>query len=185
MKIRTKLTMAFLGSLSISVLIFLLLCYYGLHIGYFSGVSRTDMKQALIRGQILCTETDNYETTLQILEAEYIDMDFAVLQDGKWITDTKVPVLSNDVQIIQAMNGQHEICQEYEVVATAFQREVTSDYLICFVEKNKMEAMSYDFNMPRASGILGKFAVLGGLITVVIMGFAIHGLQREYEEKER
>lgn len=185
MKIRTKLTMAFLGSLSISVLIFILLCYYGLHIGYFSGVSRTDMKQALIRGQILCTETDNYETTLQILEAEYIDMDFAVLQDGKWITDTKVPVLSNDVQIIQAMNGQHEICQEYEVVATAFQREVTSDYLICFVEKNKMEAMSYDFNMPRASGILGKFAVLGGLITVVIMGFAIHGLQREYEEKER
>lgn len=184
MKMRDKLLLAFVGALSVSMTVFLFFCYYSLHSGYFSGVSREDMKQALVQGQQLLAEIEEEAVVLQKLEAYYEDMDFAVLDDGNWQTLTAIPALADEIDLFSAINGQHEICKEYEVAATAVRQERHTEYLICFVDHMKMEAMSYEFNMPRASGMLGKLAIVGVVITLFIMGVVIHALQREYEEKE-
>ena len=77
MKMRYKLLAAFTGALSISIVLFLFFCYYSLHNGFFSGISREDMKQALAQGEQLFSETGDEVTVLQELEAYYEDMDFA------------------------------------------------------------------------------------------------------------
>lgn len=185
MKMRDKLLLAFVGALTVSVTLFLLFCYYCLHSGYFSGISREDMKLALTQGQLLLAETEMQEEVLQKLETDYQEMDFALLENGNWKTEASVPVLASEVDLFSAINGQHQICAEYEVEATAIQLEREVAYLICFVDRMKMEAMTYEFNMPRASGMLGKLAIVGVVITLFFIGVVIYGIQREYEKKER
>ncbi len=185
MKMRDKLLLAFVGALTVSMTVFLLFCYYCLHSGYFSGISREDMKQALTQGQQLLAETEMQEEVLQKLEADYKEMDFALLENGNWKTEASVPVLTSEVDLFSAINGQHQICAEYEVEATAIQQDRQVAYLICFVDRMKMEAMTYEFNMPRASGMLGKLAIVGVVITLFFIGVVIYGIQREYEKKER
>lgn len=185
MKMRDKLLLAFVGALTVSMTVFLLFCYYCLHSGYFSGISREDMKQALTQGQQLLAETEMQEEVLQKLEADYKEMDFALLENGNWKTEASVPVLTSEVDLFSAINGQHQICAEYEVEATAIQQDRQVAYLICFVDRMKMEAMTYEFNMPRASGMLGKLAIVGVVITLFFIGVVIYAIQREYEKKER
>ena len=195
MIMRYKLLVAFVGALTVSATIFLLFSYYSLHSGYFSGVSRDDMKKALAQGEMLLTEMDEETlrisrcemgmSVLQVLEADYKDMDFAVLDSGNWETIAKIPVILDEAELLSAINGQNESCGEYVVAATAVRKESHTSYLICFVNRTQFEAMSYEFNMPRARGILGKLAVVGVVITLIIVGVAIYIIQREYEEKER
>lgn len=185
MKMRYKLLAAFTGALSISMVLFLFFCYYSLHNGFFSGISREDMKQALVQGEQLFSETGDEVTVLQELEAYYEDMDFALLDAGSWQTIAEVPVLANEADLLSAINGQNEGCREYVTAATTVMQERHTAYLVCFVNRMKFEAMSYEFNMPRGSGMLGKLAIVGVIITLVIVGAAIFAIQREYEEKER
>lgn len=194
MIMRYKLLVAFVGALTVSATIFLLFSYYSLHSGYFSGVSRDDMKKALAQGEMFLTEMDEETlrisrcemgmSVLQVLEADYKDMDFAVLDSGNWETIAKIPVILDEAELLSAINGQNESCGEYVVAATAVRKESHTSYLICFVNRTQFEAMSYEFNMPRARGILGKLAVVGVVITLIIVGVAIYIIQREYEEKE-
>lgn len=186
MKMRYKMLIAFTGTLTLSVTLFMFFCYYSLHSGYFSGISQEDMKKALERGEQLFVETDYHiADVLQCLENTYEDMDFAVLTDGKWDTQADIPALENEVDLISAINGRHEICREYIIATTAIMYHSRVEYLVCFVNRTKFEAMTYDFNMPRASGILGKHAVVGVLITLILIGATIYALQLEYEAKER
>lgn len=185
MKMRYKLLAAFTGALSISMVLFLFFCYYSLHNGFFSGISREDMKQALVQGEQLFSETEDEVTVLQELEAYYEDMDFALLDAGSWQTIAEVPVLANEADLFSAINGQNEGCREYVTAVTTVMQERHTAYLVCFVNRMKFEAMSYEFNMPRASGLLGKLAIVGVLITLVITSVVVYAIQREYEEKER
>ena len=185
MKMRYKLLFAFVSALTVSMIVFLFFCYYCLHSGYFSGVSRDDMIHALAQGEQLFSQTDDKVIVLQELEEDYEDMDFALLDTGSWQTIVEVPTLANETDLLSAINGRHEICEEYEVAATTVMQENRTEYLICFVERMKFEAMSYEFNMPRGSGLLGKLAIVGIMITLVIVGAVIYVIQREYEEKER
>lgn len=185
MKMRYKLLAAFTGALSISMVLFLFFCYYSLHNGFFSGISREDMKQALVQGEQLFSETGDEVTVLQELEAYYEDMDFALLDAGSWQTIAEVPVLANEADLLSAINGQNEGCREYVTAATTVMQERHTAYMVCFVNRMKFEAMSYEFNMPRASGLLGKLAIVGVLITLVITSVVVYAIQREYEEKER
>lgn len=186
MKMRYKMLIAFTGALTLSVTLFMFFCYYSLHSGYFSGISREDMQKALEQGEQLLAETDYHiADVLPCLENTYEDMDFAVLTDGKWDTQADIPVLKNEAELLSAINDQHEICGEYIIAATAVIHNNRVEYLVCFVNRMNFEAMSYDFNMPRASGILGKHAVVGVLITLILIGATIYALQLEYEAKER
>lgn len=185
MKMRYKLLLAFVSALTMSMIVFLFFCYYCLHSGYFSGVSRDDMIHALAQGEQLFSQTDDKVIVLQELEADYEEMDFALLDTGSWQTIVEVPTLANETDLFSAINGRHEICKEYIIAATTVMQENHTEYLICFVDRMKFEAMSYEFNMPRARGMLGKLAIVGIMITLVIVGAVIYVIQREYEEKER
>ena len=185
MKMRYKLLLAFVSALTVSMIVFLFFCYYCLHNGYFSGVSRDDMIHALAKGEQLFSQTDDKVIVLQELEADYEDMDFAILDTGSWQTIVEVPTLANETDLFSAINGRHEICKEYIITATTVMQQNHAAYLICFVNRMKFEAMSYEFNMPRGSGLLGKLAIVGVIITLVTVGAVIYVIQQEYEEKER
>lgn len=185
-KMRYKMLIAFVGAITMSVTVFLFFSYYCLHSGYFSGISHEEMRQALTYGEELLSETDfNTESVLKSLESIYEDMDFAVLAEGKWDTLVDIPPIKNEAELMSAINGKHEICKKYEILSTAVMHNSRAEYLVCFVDRMKYEAMTYGFNMPRASGLLGKLAVVGVIITLVFVGAAIYAIQREYEEKER
>lgn len=185
MKMRYKLLLAFVSALTVSMIVFLFFCYYCLHNGYFSGVSRDDMIHALAKGEQLFSQTDDKVIVLQELEADYEDMDFAILDTGSWQTIVEVPTLANETDLLSAINGRNEICKEYIITATTVMQQNHAAYLICFVNRMKFEAMSYEFNMPRGSGLLGKLAIVGVIITLVTVGAVIYVIQQEYEEKER
>lgn len=185
MKMRYKLLLAFVSALTVSMIVFLFFCYYCLHNGYFSGVSRDDMIHALAKGEQLFSQTDDKVIVLQELEADYEEMDFALLDAESWQTIVEVPTLANETDLLSAINGRNEICKEYIITATTVMQQNHAAYLICFVNRMKFEAMSYEFNMPRGSGLLGKLAIVGVIITLVTVGAVIYVIQQEYEEKER
>ena len=185
MKMRYKILFACIGALTVSMTVFLFFCYYCLHSGYFSGSSRSEMTQALEQGEQLFSKTGDSGTVLHELEEIYADMDFAFLADNEWQTSADVPRLMGEIDILSAINGRHEICKDYVISATAVVQGNHIGYLMCYVNRMKFEAMTYDFNMPRASGLLGKLAIVGVIITLVIMSLAIYAIQREYEKKER
>lgn len=185
MKTHYKMIIAFIGTLVISTFLFIVFCYYSLHNGYFSGISYDDMREALTQGEHILSETDNSVDALQRLEDTYEDMEFAFLTGENWEAIEKVPYLANEVDLMSAINGQNEKCSEYKVSATAVMQENQVVYLVCFVHRTKFEAMTYDFNMPRASGILGKLSVVGVIITLVLMSVVMYFIQHEYEERAR
>lgn len=186
MRLRYKMLLAFFGSLAISVTIFLFFSYYILKSGYYSGVSAEDMRQALNYGREMILGGEDVQNVLDDLQTQYENMDFALLGDTLWLEGGDVPDILDEPALLDAINGQNEDCSGYEVRAVAASKEEgTLLYLLCYVGKENYEALSYEFNMIRAEGMLGKMAIIGVLVTAFIAGGAIHLVQREYEEKER
>ncbi|MDD6481144.1 MAG: HAMP domain-containing sensor histidine kinase [Lachnospiraceae bacterium] len=184
MKIGRKLFGTFVGVITVSMIVFLLFCYYCLNVGYFSGISHNDMKQALAQGEQFLLNGEDEMQSLKQLKNSYTGMDFAVITDGVWISSANVPVLVDESDILDAINGQLNSCKDYEVLACAITQDRQTEYLICFVDRQDFEAMSYKFNMVRARGMLGKLAIVGVVITVILLIPALYLMQRKYKEKE-
>ena len=171
MKIGYKILVTFMGVLTVSVTIFLMVCYYILNAGCYSGISRNDMKSAVSYGEKIFLEEKDDMTTLEKLENEYENMDFAILDNGAWKSLENLPVLADEKDILDAMNENLDSCEDYKVLAGAVEYGEKSIYISCFVEKTDFESMSYEFNMTRNKGILGKLAVLkvGSLFWILFL----------------
>lgn len=185
MKIGYKILVTFMGVLTVSVTIFLMVCYYILNAGCYSGISRNDMKSAVSYGEKIFLEEKDDMTTLEKLENEYENMDFAILDNGAWKSLENLPVLADEKDILDAMNENLDSCEDYKVLAGAVEYGEKSIYISCFVEKTDFESMSYEFNMTRNKGILGKLAVIGVLITIILLIPALYMLQQDYNKKEK
>lgn len=184
MKNSMKMVLAFLSAFIISGIIFLLFCYYCIHSGYFSGISHSDMMDALNRGSALMEQTTEKDVVLRQLESEFRDMDFAFWTNGTWMADEDIPALTDDVQIMNAINEQHDICSDYKVAAAIIPDDEGETFLVCMVNRKHYEAFSYVFNMPRAKGMLGKLAVIGIAIVMFFVEIVLYMIQHEYREKE-
>lgn len=179
-KIKTRMSILFFSSILLSAFIFLLSIYYILHSGFFSGINTTDMHKAASEAavQIYRTNPEMVEEELlhqlDALNDTYEKMRFAVLMGEKWICGSNLPELNSERELLEAVQKD---LPEYRIVAEPM--EETGHYVICYVNKADYEAMTYSFNMPRASGILGKISLIGAAITLVITGVFLYFFTRK------
>lgn len=180
MKIRTRLSILFLISMVLSTFIFTLSTYYLLHSGPFSGVSDNDMHKfahkAVVQmfGENEKKDEIEIEDCLEKMNQSCDKMQLAVLYGKKWIGRQELSKLSNKRRLLEAVQKDFG---NYKIVAEPVKK--TNNYVICYVNKEDFEAMTYSFNMPRADGILGKIALFGIMITLVIVSCFFHLFTRK------
>lgn len=178
MKMKTKLVLVFLLSISMSVIIFMFSIYYILQSGYFSGVTENKMQNALESvKQQMCkyrgADWSHENISKELIEAEdvYQNMNFAILSsENEWMAVSKVPVIESVDELLDAVEHRNIDSRKYYVLGKGFAIDDKEYYLICFVQNQKFEAMSYSFNLARGQGILGKLAIFGFIITVIVTG---------------
>lgn len=180
MKIKTKLEGLFLLSISLSVILFLFSTYYILHYGYFSGVTESDMKNALSDSasqlELISNQTMEQSTLLQKLNelnSSYNKMEFALLTKQGWIAEEGLPVIKDTDTLLDIVCLQKGVFDHYIISAKALHGNLEETVLICYVSQKDYEAMTYSFNEQRSNGILGKIAIFGMIVTVIITGFIL------------
>lgn len=180
MKIRTRLSILFLVSMILSAFIFLFSTYYLLHSGYFSGVSDDDMhklaQEAVLQIFDTNEETDEaeIEDCLEKMNQSNDKMQLAVLYGEKWLGRQDLSELCDERRLLEAVQKGFG---DYIIAAEAVPE--TENYVICYVNKADYEALTYTFNMPRASGILGKISLLGMAITLIVTGAFFYFFSRK------
>lgn len=187
MKIKTRMTILFLTSIVLSAFIFLLSTYYMLHSGFFSGISTEDMHKATVEvAEQIYSDNEEMDDAVILRQLEWVNqtyekMQFAVWAKDNWICGRNLPEIKNERELLDAVQKD---LSEYKVVAEPVAE--TGYYVICYVNKTDYEAMTYSFNMPRGSGILGKISLMGAAITLVITGaFLYFFTQKEMKRFEK
>ncbi|RDU22234.1 sensor histidine kinase [Anaerosacchariphilus polymeriproducens] len=181
MKLKTKISIVFLLSISMSVIIFMFSVYYILHSGYFSGVTENEMQNALhtVKQQLYQEEKtdwtkDNIKRELMEAENNFFNMRFAVLSaKNEWISVSRIPTIGSVSELLDSFEQKNQDTSQYRVIGSGFEMNGSEHFLICFVKNSDFEAMSYSFNLARGHGILGKIAVFGFIITVIITGLCM------------
>ncbi len=172
MKIKTKILLTFWISIAMSVLLFLFSTYYLVNYGYFSGVKQADMLSAVkeIKDSMQAENDENIKPRFLKLAHKYEEMEFLLLRDGVEAAQStgKLPVPKNEAELLDEVQGTSEVNQKYEVAASSFAISDQTYIIICYVDKKYFEAMTYEFNFSRGTGILGKIGLVGFFITVVI-----------------
>ena len=185
-KIKTRISILFLSSVILSAFIFLLSTYYILHTGFFSGISEDDMQKAVSEASVQLNHTnknlqEEILQKLEVLDDTHEKMMFATLMGTTWKCNHNLPRLKSERELLEAV--QRDL-PEYKIAAKSFGKN--GYYVICYVNKADYEAMTYSFNMPRASGILGKISLIGIVITLVITWtFLYFFTKREMKRFER
>ncbi len=169
---KTKLLLTFWISIAMSVLLFMLSTYYLVNYGYFSGIKQTDMQSAVteIQNAIQAEDNKNIENSFLNVSGNYEKMEFVLLCDGVEVVQStgSLPVPKNEAELLKEVQGTSEVNLKYEVAASSFTIGKQAYTIICYVDKKYYEAMTYEFNFQRGTGILGKIGLIGFFITVVI-----------------
>ena len=172
MSLKQKVMGSFFFSLSLAMVLFLFFFYYAIHEGWYAGISAQDMTAALQefgRGtQKAGTKTD-WDVYIAKQEKTHPDMHFAVLENGSFVSKENLPEISSFTEAAAVLNEGSRTIKGYKV--KAFLQKTSPEYrvIFCYVPEKKYEALSYEINMARGSGIFGKLALMGVLFTIVIM----------------
>jgi histidine kinase len=169
---KTKLLLAFWISIAMSVLLFMYSTYYLVNYGYFSGIKQADMQRAVKEIQNAIEVENNEELKRSFLKVagNYEKMEFSLLCDGVEViqTNDELSVPKNEEELLNEVQGNSEVNQKYEVAASVYTIMEQEYTIICYVDKTNYEAMTYEFNFQRGTGILGKIGLVGFFITFVI-----------------
>ena len=176
MKLKYKIGGLFLLSTSISVGVFCLFFYYVIHIGYFGGITAEDMLHALeTAGDQLeaaggMAEDESYLTDfVNALDKQNHPMLFAVKCGEVCGAGADTPQIFERRELSEAANGRGEIAGTYKVRVLSGNVNGQEYDIVCYVNYNDYETISYAFNPLRGKGVLGKIALFGVGITVFIM----------------
>ncbi len=176
MKLKYKIGGLFLLSTTISVGVFCLFFYYVIHIGYFGGISGSDMLHALetagdqLEAAGIVAEDESYLTEfVNTLDKKNRPMLFTVKYGEMCVSGAGTPQLSEKREFSEAVNGRGEVAKTYKVRVLSGNAGGREYDIICYVNYNDYETISYAFNPLRGKGVLGKIALIGVGITVLIM----------------
>lgn len=174
MKIRAKITGAFLGTITVAVFLFLIFCYYMIHHGYYSGVNAYEIRRVLGEAETRFEQVDMNSrkeiiNTLKTLENQHPKMYLALLKDEVWLGNEGLPQITDPYEIMNIVTGQTNTLEGYKVSARAMKKSDEQFIILCYVPLENMEALSYEINMVRGKGIFGKLALVGMLLTLVLM----------------
>lgn len=185
MKIKYKTIGLFILSIFISVIIFLLTTYGLLNKGYFSGITPEIMKQ--VSQEVVTSINEKQESSKQQIEEilkeankTYKHMCFAIVLESNQVIDggEDIGIESiNELITCLSQNEQYESSIWVSIESIQFKGE--QGYLVVAVDKNDFKTITYYFNGTRAKGVLGKIALLGLIMTMIISSLVMYLFMRK------
>lgn len=145
-----------------------------IHHGYYSGVNAYEIRRVLGEAETRFEQVDMNSrkeiiNTLKTLENQHPKMYLALLKDEVWLGNEGLPQITDPYEIMNIVTGQTNTLEGYKVSARAMKKSEEQLIILCYVPLENMEALSYEINMVRGKGIFGKLALVGMLLTLVLM----------------
>lgn len=190
MSIRFKLIAIYIFSIITSVVVFMLSTYYLLNIGYYSGITKKDMKNV---AQKIANENtlDSIAATLTYYKERYPKMEFELfISNEEYYATTSKPFVTTYMELVDSLEGDNEYSKEHVVIAKSLevesgQGEQEQAYLLVSVYKEVFATVTYSFWGRRANGILGKITLFGLVITLCVLSIFIFLFMKKIAKRIR
>ena len=182
MKIKYKIIGLFILSIIISVLVFSVTFYQLLDHGYLAGV--TPDKMLITSEKVASSIEEEHDTAyiniLNEVNSTYAPMMFAILlEDHKVIEGEKAVGIESEAELIEHLSRNDQYDTDIWVAARPIQLQNKRGYLITAANKKDFKTITYYFNGPKASGVLGKMLLLGLMMTLCITSLVTYLFSRK------